>query len=419
MTPPPSRRSLFAQRLDRIAFAAYFLGAVVPLATLAWVLQAEALRGRDAFAWLGLLVSVAVLSLGAFFALRRATRDSIGRMADDGDRLTALLEATERLDQLPDRGTAAQALVHHATRVAQAEGAFLCERDPGGEWIVSADIGVSEPEALLDEPLCENLERVCAPAGPVEILGGGGLYILGLRPEQGAPAALVIVPRPLQAFGEATRDALGMLSGLASVALSNADLRHAQHNFRAHVIELLTTALDAHLGYHGGHGHRSAQLCNRVGHALGLSPERLEALHFAALLHDIGMLKLDRDLDLAPSAWEPHARLGYELLKPIRFWEQSAPIVLSHHERWDGRGYPEQLAGEDIPLEARILCACEAFDAMTAESSYRERIGFEEALEELERCAGTQFDPQVVATFRRLAREGVIEPESEASPVLA
>ena len=95
--------------------------------------------------------------------------------------------------------------------------------------------------------------------------------------EGAAPTVLVTIPAAGQAFTEATDDALGTLGTLSGVALANADLRHAQRNFFAHVTELLTTALDAHLGYHGGHGHRTAELSNRVGHALGLDPDRLQA----------------------------------------------------------------------------------------------------------------------------------------------
>lgn len=417
MKPRLSRRSLFSQGLDRIAFAAYFLGAILPLAGLAWQLQLHQLRGPDAIAWAAGLASLAVLSLGAFLALRRAARETIGRMGREQQRLTALLEATGELGRRPDRQAVAQALAHHATRIAQAEGAFLCERDGAGEWTVTADIGLCDPEALLDAPLCESLERVTGAGGPGDEIVGGGLLAVGLRAEDGEAAVLVVAPRPGDAFGDGMRGALGTLAGLASVALCNADFRHAQRNFFAHVTELLTTALDAHLGYHGGHGHRAARLCNLLGHELGLGSDRLQALHFAALLHDVGMLRMHRHLELSPAEWEPHARHGYELLKPIRFWEASAPIVLSHHERWDGTGYPERLAGEDIPLEARILTVCDAYDAMTADSTYRTRVGSAEALAELERCAGSQFDPAVVEAFRRLAERGLVEPEDSEAPV--
>ncbi len=410
MKPPLNRRSLFAQQLDRTAFASYFLGAIVPLGALAWVVQRNELQGDGALAWVSLLVSITALSLGAFLALRRTTRDALSRMDRDQSRLTSLLSASDEISQLPDRHACADALLRHAGRIAKAAGAFVAERGEDGNWTTSSTAGLSEAEALLDEPLCEAIERVTQPGGPLHELAGGGLLCVGVRPEGGEPAAMVVVPHAGVAFTEGTREALSTLGSLGAVALSNSDLRHAQRNFFAHVTELLTTALDVHLGYHGGHGHRSAELCNRVGHAMGLERKELQNLHFAALLHDIGMLKLDRNLDFAPSAWKPHSRHGFEMLRQIRLWENSAPIVLSHHERWDGMGYPEQLAGTDITVEARILAVCDAFDSMTSKSSYREQMSFSQALGELGLCSGTQFDPEVVTAFQNLVDEGVIEP---------
>jgi hypothetical protein len=398
-----NRRSLFSQQLDRAAFAAYFLGAIVPLGALAWVVQRNELHGDGAFAWIGLLVSITVLSLGAFLALRRTTRASLDRMERDQQRLTGLLVACDELAQLPDSHSCAEALMHHASRLAKASGAFLAERGEDGEWSVRGATGVAEADALLDEPLCETLDRITGADGPDEEVAGGGLLCVGVRPDSSEPSALVVLPHAGDAFTEATREAVTTLGSLGEVALSNSDLRHAQRNFFAHVTELLTTALD-------GHGHRSAELANLVGHEMGLERERLQALHFAALLHDIGMLKLDRNLAYSPSAWKPHSRHGYEMLRQIRLWETSAPIVLSHHEHWDGTGYPDGLAGEAVPIEARILSVCDAFDSMTAQSSYREQMAFAQALDELETCSGTQFDPAVVAAFKKLVDGGVIEP---------
>lgn len=410
MKPRLSRRSLFSQKLDRVAAAAYFLGAIVPLGALAWVVQRHEFQGDGAFVWVGLLVSIAVLSLGAFLALKRTTRESLDRMERDSVRLKGLLTASNELAQLPDSRACADSLMRHAGRIAHAGGAFVAGRNEQGQWTVTGSAGVAEAEALLDEPLCEALDRVTATDGTELEVAGGGLLCLGVRPESGDSSALVVLPPAGDAFTEGTQEALATLGSLGEVALNNSDLRHAQRNFFAHVTELLTTALDAHLGYHGGHGHRSAELSNLVGHELGLGREQLQSLHFAALLHDIGMLKLDRNLDYSPAAWKPHCRHGHDMLKQIRLWETSAPIVLSHHERWDGTGYPDQLAGEEIPIESRILSVCDAFDSMTAKSSYREQMSFDQALGELDLCAGSQFDPTVVAAFRKLAAEGVIEP---------
>jgi putative nucleotidyltransferase with HDIG domain len=204
-------------------------------------------------------------------------------------------------------------------------------------------------------------------------------------------------------------DSLSMLTALSSVSLRNSDLRDAQRNFFAHTTELLVTALDAHLPNQHGHGTRVAQYANRVGRQMILDEDQLHHLHFAALLHDIGMLKLDRALLTNARACEKHTIIGARMLARIRLWKGVAPIVLRHHEWFDGSGYPENAAGDAIPIEARIIAVCEAFDVMVSDSSYKVAVSFEEALSELDECAGIQFDPEVVAAFKALAENGAIE----------
>jgi HD-GYP domain-containing protein (c-di-GMP phosphodiesterase class II) len=121
------------------------------------------------------------------------------------------------------------------------------------------------------------------------------------------------------------------------------------------------------------------------------------------------MLKIHPAGTLAKSVYRQHPLLGYRMLKPIRLWEDLAPIVLHHHEWFDGRGYPEGLSGEAIPLEARIIALAEAFDSMTSPRSYREPLALEQALREVREGAGTQFDPTVARVFVELVQRGAIE----------
>jgi putative nucleotidyltransferase with HDIG domain len=205
-------------------------------------------------------------------------------------------------------------------------------------------------------------------------------------------------------------DALSTLGGLTAVALRNADLRDAQRNFFTHVTDMLVSALDSHLGYHGGHGERVARYANRIGRQMGLDDHRLERLHFAALLHDIGMLKLNRQQQMNRRECAKHTVLGARLLARIRLWEHLAPLVQHHHERWDGSGYPDGLSSNAIPLESRIIAICESFDAITSEKSYKEAMPFELAVHEIESGAGTQFDPDAVSAFLEVVRSGAISP---------
>jgi HD-GYP domain-containing protein (c-di-GMP phosphodiesterase class II) len=103
------------------------------------------------------------------------------------------------------------------------------------------------------------------------------------------------------------------------------------------------------------------------------------------------------------------------MLARIRLWEDLAPIVQHHHERWDGSGYPEQLSADAIPVESRIIALCDAFDTITSPASYRETMHFDAAVHEIEANAGTQFDPEVVGAFVQLVRDGAISPDDTPS----
>jgi two-component system, cell cycle response regulator len=167
----------------------------------------------------------------------------------------------------------------------------------------------------------------------------------------------------------------------------------------------------------GDHVHGVAELAVSIGARLGLPPEELEDLRQAAELHDMGKVAipdaiLDKPGPLDDDEWafmRRHTIIGERILQAAPALQRVAAIVRSTHERMDGTGYPDQLAGDAIPLAARIVLVCDAFEAMTADRSYREAMSHEVAIEELERCAGAQFDPRVVTAFRTLA-SATVEP---------
>lgn len=159
------------------------------------------------------------------------------------------------------------------------------------------------------------------------------------------------------------------------------------------------------------HGREVARIADSIAAAMGFEPRTRERLRLAARLHDIGKLEIDDAIlekpgDLDAEEWAQvrlHPLLGAQIclgegLGDIAAW------VRSHHERPDGTGYPDGLAGDAIPIEARILAVADAFDAMTSNRPYRLALSLEAAYHELEAHSGTQFDPVVVATFLRLAR---------------
>jgi diguanylate cyclase (GGDEF)-like protein/putative nucleotidyltransferase with HDIG domain len=170
----------------------------------------------------------------------------------------------------------------------------------------------------------------------------------------------------------------------------------------------LARAIDARDAYTGEHSAEVGELAGRIATRMGLETDEVELIRLAGSLHDVGKLAIPEDVLRKPGplneaerlVLERHPQIGFRMLDSLGV-EPVATWVLHHHERWDGAGYPDRLSGDEIPLGARILFVADAYDAMTTERVYRGRLTHEQAVRELERCAGTQFDPGVVAAFKR------------------
>jgi diguanylate cyclase (GGDEF)-like protein/putative nucleotidyltransferase with HDIG domain len=168
----------------------------------------------------------------------------------------------------------------------------------------------------------------------------------------------------------------------------------------------LAKAVDARDEYTGSHSARVSEIAARIASRLGLDAEQIELIRLATSLHDLGKLSIPEEILRKPDALndaerlvlERHPRIGFQMLESLGV-DPIADWVLHHHERWDGDGYPDRLRGEEIPLGARIIFVADAYDAMTSDRVYRRRLTDEEAVSELVRCAGTQFDPSIVAAF--------------------
>jgi len=168
---------------------------------------------------------------------------------------------------------------------------------------------------------------------------------------------------------------------------------------------LLGDMIEADDAYTGSHSRDVVELVLSVGERLGLDADAQRRAEFTALLHDVGKLRIPDSIINKPGPLDDeeralmntHTILGQEMLERAGgFLAEVGPLVRWCHEHWDGNGYPDRLAGEEIPLVARIVCTCDAWNAMTTDRSYRRALSVEEAKAELQRCAGTQFDPRVV-----------------------
>ena len=178
----------------------------------------------------------------------------------------------------------------------------------------------------------------------------------------------------------------------------------------------LSRAIEARDPHSSGHAARVGVMAELIAERLGWDEADVEVLRMAAALHDVGKLRVPEPvlrkagpLDADEVAeMRRHPEEGARMVARVRELQLAVPAVLYHHERWDGTGYPMGIEGEAIPAEARVLAVVDAFDAMTSDRSYRRAMTEALAIAELERCAGSQFDPEIVRVFVEAWRDGAL-----------
>ncbi len=210
------------------------------------------------------------------------------------------------------------------------------------------------------------------------------------------------------------------LANQAAIAIENAQLYEELQHYFADTIRALIAAVEAKDTYTFGHSARVTRYAMMIAQRLGLEPLEVRRLEYLSLLHDIGKIGIDekilrKSMALDQEEWEVirnHSAIGGSIIKPIKFLPEGDQIIRHHHERFNGTGYPDGLRGEQIPLYSRIITVADSYDAMTTLRPYRETLPPREAVNELRRCAGEQFDPALVDIFvQALAQDVRLEAE--------
>ena len=182
---------------------------------------------------------------------------------------------------------------------------------------------------------------------------------------------------------------------------------YERSSIRSKITDLIMNTLFEKSGREAAHSNRVSIICQSISSKLNMGKDAVNKMKIAGLIHDIGKIGVDERILNKPGSLtaeergfiERHPEIGWRLLSSTDEFSELAKYVLSHHENWDGTGYPNGLKGETIPLEARIISVADTYDAMTSERSYRKKMSREEAVKELKRCSGTQFDPMIVDVF--------------------
>lgn len=205
-------------------------------------------------------------------------------------------------------------------------------------------------------------------------------------------------------FEEQDLDAVISVANTAAMAIENTRLHQTVLDAYKNTIKALAAAIDAKDPYTRGHSQRVMEYTLLAGAYLSFSPEEMETLEYAGILHDIGKISVDSTILNKPGSlneeeWEiirEHPVIGANLMKGIPFLEKASELVLCHHERFNGEGYPDGLRGEEIPMGARLIAVADAFDTMTTDRAYRAAMTVEDAVKELRTCSGGQFCPLAV-----------------------
>jgi len=214
-------------------------------------------------------------------------------------------------------------------------------------------------------------------------------------------------------FGTVEASLMSSVSAMLGIHIGNIELYRQQAELLAGIVRALTSAIDAKDPYTCGHSDRVARIAVRLAQELGISGEALNTIYLSGLLHDIGKIgvndqvlrKPDRLTEEEYEHIKQHVSIGHRILMDLRKLDGVLPVVLHHHESWDGGGYPKKLAAEEIPLPARIVAVADAYDAMGSDRPYRRGLPEEKIDQIFREGAGKQWDPQVVEAFFRVREQ--------------
>jgi len=401
-----------------------------------WVLLARSATSRDEQTAAVMLVLVA--AAGFFYRRSVGARRAVERMAREKEALLGISRDEARTDPLTNLANRRALASDLASAIADPPGGhelLLAILDLDGFKQYNDSYGHAAGDSLLQRLAARLTAAATAYSGRAYRLGGDEFCVFARTSPDAAEQMLDAASTALQEDGDGwhvgcSQGAAWIPSEAATVsgALKLADERmYASKTGRSSASRQVTDALLAVMSeqkvFIDEHVERVAELAGAVAQALGLREHEIRRIHLAARLHDIGKTAipvaiLEKPGPLEEREWEfvrRHPLIGERIVLAAPALAETAPLIRSSHERIDGHGYPDGLTGDEIPLGARIIAVCDAFDAMTSDRIYQLSIGLDAALDELKRHAGTQFDATVVDALRDVTALH-LTPADEAQP---
>ncbi len=295
---------------------------------------------------------------------------------------------------------------------------------PESEWETALSEGVLSDDLVAEEAaaLARHEPVVCeseiSPFIPPERLEDTGVRSVLLVPvfsrERLMGIMVLFYNREREEVENDDMNLVTAIAGQAAVAMENATLYEDLEMSYFSTVKALARAIEVKDPYTYGHSERVTEYAMVIARKMGLPEWEMRTIKYAAALHDIGKLGIAAHILNKPGRLseeeflhvKTHPQMGDSIMAPVSFLAKPRDIILHHHERWDGKGYPDGLKGEEIPLGARILAVADSFEAMMSDRPYRKALDLHDALKEIEDNAGSQFDPDVVGIFVEVIVEG-------------
>jgi GAF domain-containing protein len=380
----------------------------------------------------GALVSESLLLVGAAVigAQLVSSQRQTHLIRHQDDRLAALLESAIGTAAGDEPGALLRETVEIALRETHGVWAGLFLKQPGSDALALETSSGSGPAPSPDD---ERIEHVLDSKQALLLLSSAGSHaawpgsrtdsasvvapLLGtLAGQRGEVLGVLLVQGQSgeHRFDEEDLELVRALAAKAALVIANTSLYHRLHASVLQTMQSLARSLEARDDYSRGHSQRVAELSRIMGQEMGLDEEAVDLLVGAALLHDIGRIGIPdyiphKTTELSPEEWQlvrDHPVISCEICRPLDLGDDVLFLIRHHHERLNGRGYPDQLPSHEQPLPLRILCVADTFDAMSTDRPYRRALDLAARVEELNRGSGLEFDQRVVETLKLLLNDG-------------